>query len=131
MKNHIHLIAVPTDIHGLAKGLGITHYRYSRKVNAREGWSGYLWQGRFASYPLSEQHLYAAIRYVETNPVRAKFVEKAEHYKWSSAKSHVYGLKDPLLTEHFLIEEIPSWADYLSGDTQIVCHRNISPEMRE
>jgi putative transposase len=34
--------------------LGEAHRRYTRAVNARQGWTGYLWQGRFASAPLDE-----------------------------------------------------------------------------
>ncbi|MBI1978327.1 MAG: hypothetical protein HYS55_06200 [Candidatus Omnitrophica bacterium] len=35
---------------------------------------------RFLSYVLSEAHLYAAVRYVELNPVKAKMVQAAEDY---------------------------------------------------
>lgn len=54
MTNHVHLIVVPAREDSLARGLGETHKRYTRLVSFREGWRGYLWQGRFASYPLDE-----------------------------------------------------------------------------
>ncbi|HEX6609681.1 MAG TPA: LuxR C-terminal-related transcriptional regulator, partial [Hyphomicrobiaceae bacterium] len=41
--------------------LGEAHRCYSRAVNFREGWRGYLFQGRFASYPMDDAHLIAAI----------------------------------------------------------------------
>ena len=72
MPNHVHLILVPGCEEGLRKAIGETHRRYTRYVNFREGWRGYLWQGRFASFPMDEHHLWAAVRYVELNPVRAK-----------------------------------------------------------
>ncbi len=38
-------------------------------------------------------YLWAAIRYVERNPVRARMVRRAENYAWSSAAAHC-GLKE-------------------------------------
>ena len=54
---------------------------YSRAVNQREGWRGYLWQGRFASFPMAEAHLHCCLRYVELNPVRAGLVERPEELR--------------------------------------------------
>ena len=42
---------------------------------------------------LDEAHTYAAIRYVERNPVEARLVDKAEDYIWSSPAHHC-GLVD-------------------------------------
>lgn len=47
---------------------------------------------------MDEQHLYAAMRYVENNPVRAKMVMHAEDYTWSSARAHVVGTYDEVLS---------------------------------
>jgi len=52
MPNHVHLIATPGRAEGLAAAVGATHLRYTRQVNRRERWTGYLWQGRFASFPM-------------------------------------------------------------------------------
>jgi putative transposase len=46
-----------------------------------------------------EKYLWAVARYVEQNPVRAKMVEKAEDYPYSSAPAHVNGSKDAVLGE--------------------------------
>jgi len=45
--------------------------RYAQHVNRTPRLGGRLWQGRFFSCPLDEEHLWAAVRYVERNPVRA------------------------------------------------------------
>jgi hypothetical protein len=37
----------------------------------------------------NHNHVYAAVSYIKNNPVRAKIVENAIDYQWSSAKSHV------------------------------------------
>ena len=47
------------------------------RINFREKWRGYLWQGRFASFVMDEPYLLAAARYVELNPVRARLVRSA------------------------------------------------------
>ena len=91
MDNHIHLVLVPATADGLRAALAEAHRRYSSHINAREGWTGYLFQGRFASYPMDDAHLMAAVRYVELNPVAAGLVARAQDWRWSSARSHVSG----------------------------------------
>ena len=113
MDNHVHFIAVPEREESLAKAFGETHRRYTSFINQREGWTGYLWQGRFASFPLDEAHVYAAIRYVERNPVDAGLVARAEEFPWTSARAHVNGTPDPLLARHVVKERVPDWADFL------------------
>ncbi len=114
MDNHIHLVVVPREKESLARGIGETNRLYSRMINFREGWKGYLWQGRFESCPLDEQYLYCAVRYVERNPVRAGLVEKAEQYLWSSARAHVNKYqRDEVLDHFYLLDEISDWRRYL------------------
>ena len=43
----------------------------ARRVNFRQKWRGYLWQGRFGSFVMDEPYLLAAARYLELNAVRA------------------------------------------------------------
>ncbi len=88
MSNHVHLIAVPRTARALAQTLKHTHGRYAVYWNARQSSSGHVWQGRFYSCPLGNSHLWAALRYVELNPVRAGIVEIASQWKWSSAAAH-------------------------------------------
>jgi putative transposase len=96
MPNHVHLILVPADADGLRAALSEAHRRYSRRINFGHGWTGYLWQGRFASYPMEDAHLVTAMRYVELNPVRAGLVKSAEAWRWSSARAHVERKADGL-----------------------------------
>ena len=114
MDNHVHLIATPKQENSLAKSIGETHKFYTRMINFRENWRGYLWQGRFKSFVLDEVYLYMAVRYVERNPVRARIVTKAEEYFWSSARSHVYKTKNEILMPFYLLQEIQDWCKYLS-----------------
>ncbi len=125
MTNHVHLIVVPDHAHSLARGFGETHRRYSRRVNFREGWHGYLWQGRFGSVPLDEPHLLAAIRYVERNPVAAGIVSQAEDYPWSSARAHVTRSPEPLLTDCYLTNIIADWATFLATPDDVDLTRRL------
>lgn len=63
MPNHVHLIAVPKTEDGLRRAIGESHRSYTRRINFREQWRGYLWQGRFASFIMDEPYLLAAARY--------------------------------------------------------------------
>src|SRR5947208_7121938 len=115
MPNHVHLILVPSDPDGLRAALGETHRRYTRHVNLREGWRGYLWQGRFASFPMDEARLLAGARYVELNPVRARLVRRARDWRWSSARAHLTGRDDGLAVARPLLALAPDWAALLRG----------------
>jgi len=119
MPNHVHLIVVPECPDGLARGVGETHRRYTRRVNFREGWRGHLWQDRFASYVMDERYLIAATRYVERNPVKAAMVERAEDWPWSSAAAHCQGRGDDVAEGAWLSERIAGWVctwrEYLLG----------------
>jgi putative transposase len=88
MTNHIHLIVTPRSEAALAKALGRTDFRYAQYINALHGRSGHLWQNRFYSCALDEDHYWAAMAYVEQNPVRARLVRCAWRYAWSSAAAH-------------------------------------------
>ena len=114
MPNHVHLIAVPGTKDGLARAVGEAHRRYTRLINFRENWRGYLWQGRFASYPLDENYLLTAVRYTELNPVRARLVKVAWRYQWSSALAHIQGKDDLLVKVKPMLEIVGNWQDFLS-----------------
>lgn len=74
MTNHVHLILKPGQDSNLSKAIAEIHRRYTRMINFRENWRGYLWQGRFSSYPMELDYLLNAAAYVELNPVKAKIV---------------------------------------------------------
>jgi putative transposase len=85
MSNHVHWVVIPPSGEALARAFGFLHGRYAQHVNAALGRSGHFWQNRFFSCALDEPHSWAAIRYVEGNPVRAGLVAQAEQWGWSSA----------------------------------------------
>ena len=117
MPNHVHLVVVPETAEGLARAIGEAHRRYTRHVNFREGWRGYLWQGRFGSFVLQGKHVLAAVRYVERNPVRAGLVKRAWEWPWSSAAGHVSGRGDVLVRPGGpLAAEVSQWRRFLAAE---------------
>ncbi len=116
MSNHVHLIVVPETEDGLRRAIGEAHRRYTRYINFQKGWKGYLWQGRFGSFPMDEEYLIATARYIELNPVRADIVKKPEDYRWSSAQAHLQGEDDILVKVEPLLSIIPDWREMLASD---------------
>jgi len=119
MTNHIHLVAVPKAAEGMPRVLRPLHTRYAQRLNRRLNFTGRVWQGRYFSSPLDERHMWAAIRYVERNPVRANLVRRGEDYTWSSAAAHCGLREDALLTRDPDLLEVmrsgpPSWSDWLA-----------------
>jgi putative transposase len=117
MTNHVHLVVVPEREDSLAQAVGWTHFRYTRLVNMRENWRGYLWQGRFHSCVMDSAHTLRALRYVELNPVRAGLVERPEEWPWSSARAHLDRRRsDPVLAPRPWLTEELDWRAFLQED---------------
>jgi len=113
--NHVHLIVVPHAEEALPRVLHQTHGRYAAYLNSRRSASGHVWQGRYYSCPMDENHLWTALRYVERNPVRAGMVGQPADYAWSSARAHTSGDRDPLIdvTEWSARWTVNEWSDFL------------------
>jgi len=123
MNNHVHFVGVPMESDSLARTLNTLHQRYSLYFNKKKDVRGHLWQGRFYSCVLDERHLHAAVRYVENNPVTAKIVKEAQDYPWSSARAHVLGEPDEILSDGlYMLDEIEDWSAYLAekGDEGLI-----------
>jgi putative transposase len=100
MPNHIHLLVTPSKEDTLAKMMqGIT-LCYSKYFNRENGRTGRLWECRYHSTVIDgENYLWTVSKYIENNPVRAGLVKRPEDYRYSSARAHILGKKDPLLKE--------------------------------
>src|SRR5574337_2139850 len=90
----------------------------ARLQNARARQTGHLFQGRFGSVALDEQHLMNAARYVALNPVRARLVPRAEDWPHSSVRAHLAGRDDALVRVKPLIDRAPHFADLLDGEAE-------------
>ena len=115
MPNHVHLLLVPADEAGLRRALSETHRRYTQALNRRQGWVGHLWQGQFSSCMLDPQHVLAAERYIELNPVRARLASVPQDWPWSSARAHLDDRDDGLSSTSPLLEAVGDWRAFLAG----------------
>ena len=89
MPNHVHIIATPHDLNGLHYTFERVEGDYARSLHIRLHRRGHLWQGRFRSSPMDEKHFWAAMLYIEQNPLRARLAETAEQWRWSSARARL------------------------------------------
>jgi putative transposase len=80
MPNHGHFVVQPTTDDQVGQFFRRLTVMHTMRYHAHDqtGGTGHLYQGRFKSFPIQDdEHLLTAMRYVERNPVRANFVERA------------------------------------------------------
>lgn len=88
MPNHFHLVLAARDEGGLSRFMKTLLGVHSLRWHAHRGelGCGAVYQGRYRAFPIqTESYFYAACRYVERNPVRARLAARAEDWRWSSA----------------------------------------------
>jgi putative transposase len=101
MPNHVHFLATAQDESGIPKTMQSLGRRYVRHVNWAYGRSGTLWEGRYRATLIdSEAHLFDCMRYIESNPVRAKLVTHPGEYQWSSYRANALGEYDAVVKPH-------------------------------
>jgi len=122
MDNHFHLLLVPGQEQSLGKCLhGIT-FRYAQYYNQKYGRTGRLWQNRYFSCPVDkDEYLWAVVRYIERNPVRASMAKRAEDWEWSSARTHIKGKGS----------KIPKLSDWLEETERSEYRRFVNEEGSE
>lgn len=87
MPSHWHLLLWPRqdgDLSEVMRWVTVTHSQRWHAHRHTSG-SGPVYQGRFKSFPVqTDEHFITVARYVERNALRAKLVERAEQWRWSS-----------------------------------------------
>ncbi len=87
MPNHWHFVIWPQADGELTAFLRWLTHTHTQRWHAHYHTSGtgHVYQGRFKAFPVEEDdHLYAVLRYVERNPLRAGLVTQAAAWHWSS-----------------------------------------------
>src|SRR5438046_53401 len=85
MPNHFHLVLWPRHDRDLSRWMQWLLTSHVRRYHRHYHGSGHVWQGRFKAFPIQQDgHLWAVIRYVERNPLRANMVPRAQQWAWSS-----------------------------------------------
>ncbi len=118
MPNHVHLILEPRTTAGLGVALGAAHRRWANFVNARGRWRGHLFDGRFASVAMDDDHLLTAVGYVALNPVGAGLAAKARDWPWSSVHAHLRGEDDGLVVVRPVLERVANFAALIETDAE-------------
>ena len=124
MPNHVHFILTPRDETGLARAVGEARRRYTAFVGARGRWTGHLFQGRFGSVAMDEDHLLAAFRYVALNPVKAGLVRRAGDWPWSSARAHIGREGAAHVDVEPALSRIDDFAAFVAGEPHDDAHWN-------
>ena len=116
MPNHFHLVLWPMGDGDLSRWMAWLLTAHVRRYRAFRGGSGHVWQGRFKCFPIEEddEHLYAVLRYVERNPLRANLVEQAELWPWSTLAMRVPGATRPTWLSAWPIYEPPDWIEIVN-----------------
>ena len=137
MTNHVHLLVAPERAEGVASMIQIVGRQYVHYFNRRHGRTGTLWEGRYRSAIIdSDQYLFACMRYIELNPVRAGMTRHPRDYAWSSYLANAELEPDPLVTPHPLYAELAGdaigcAASYRAMVAPRAGHADIDTQLRE
>lgn len=92
MTNHMHVLATPATPESIPRALQQVGRLYVRRVNRLYRRTGTLWEGRYrATVVDAEAYLFAVMRYIELNPVRAGLARSPYAYRWSSYRTNAVG----------------------------------------
>ena len=101
MGNHVHLLLTSVHANGAARLMPALAAGYARHLRSAYGHDDALWEEAYDATPVqARRHLFATMRYIEENPVRAGFVAHPGGYPWSSYRANALGEDDALLTPH-------------------------------
>jgi putative transposase len=129
MNNHFHLMVTPTSAFALPRAMQSIGRRYVRFFNQRYERTGGLWEGRHKTALVhDERYWLTCMRYVELNPVRAGMVSSPEQYKWSSYKTHAFGARDPLVSEHPVYTGLGNTPEHRQQTWRGICDSPTAPE---
>ena len=108
MPNHVHLVVRPRQDGDIASWTSWLFTTQVRRHHCKYGTTGRLWQGRYKSCLIQQDHhLLTVLRYVERNALAGKLVARAEEWRWGSLNwrgSH----NSPIALTPAPIE-LPSW----------------------
>jgi putative transposase len=97
MKNHVHLVMETREV-PLSKILQGINQSYTMYFNRKYHTVGHLFQGRYKAILCDkDEYLFALVKYVHLNPVRAGLVEDPTAYRWSSHQSYLSREDDELV----------------------------------
>jgi len=101
MGNHVHLLFTLARPAGAARLMPAIVERYARHLATAYGHADSVWEDAYDATPVhARRHLFATMRYIEENPVRAGLAAHPGAYPWSSYRANALGEDDALVTPH-------------------------------
>jgi putative transposase len=114
MPNHFHIVVKTIRAEELSRFMQWVMTSHVRRYHAHHKTSGHVWQGRFKSFAIqADEHLIMALRYVESNPIRAGLVKSAEGWGWSSHLERISRKKFTGILDELPIELPRNWYQYV------------------
>ena len=99
MPNHFHLVACVESLKAISAYMHWVQRQHACDLRclSRSRGHGHIFQRRYWNKTVvGDGHLLNVVRYVEANPVRARLVDAAEQWEWSSLWDRVTGERDLL-----------------------------------
>lgn len=120
MPNHWHFVLsaeIGQSISDFMRWITHTHTQRWHAKNKTTGY-GHVYQGRYKSFPIEkDDHFLQVCRYVERNPLRAKLVQRAEDWRWSSLWMRMYGGdKQKTLLSPWPVDEPNSYLQWVNNN---------------
>ena len=114
MPNHFHFVIRPRRCEDIGRWMKVLLTTHVRQWHARQHTNGPVWQGRFRAFPVAhDEHLLEVLRYVEGNALRARLVDRAEHWPWGSLNWRYQSiLPVPLAAPPVALPS--NWVDYVN-----------------
>lgn len=104
MDSHYHLILINSN-NKMSDFMKDLNGQYGMFYRTRFGGKGYVFQGRFVSTLIQDEHyLKTSIAYALRNPVKAGLVSRADEYMWSSISEYFSNKKSQLIDVPFVEE---------------------------
>lgn len=114
MPNHFHIVVQTLHADELSKFMQWVMTSHVRRYHTHYKTSGHIWQGRFKSFIIQvDEHLIMALRYVESNPIRAGLVKSAGEWLWSSHLERIDKKKSTGILDQLPIELPRDWNQYV------------------
>jgi len=116
MPNHWHLVVWPSESGQLPrfmKWLTGTHARHWNAHRSATG-IGAVYQGRYRAVPVhDDRHFLTVCRYVERNPIKARLVDHAADWPWSSASESEEPIRPALSA--WPLSRPASWREFVDA----------------
>jgi putative transposase len=101
MGNHVHLLFTSERARGASRLMPDIAASYARYLMEEYGHERAVWDDPYDASPVhARAHLFACMRYIEENPVRAGLAPSPAEWRWSSWRANALGEEDPLVTPH-------------------------------